>query len=81
MLLDNPATFSSNIDDDIVISFTWQGKPTKIALHETRINDISDLIARFGFDSFRFDREAVHVLSPDQMLAVYHAILLAYSTH
>ena len=76
MLLDNPATFSSNVDDDIVISFTWQGKPTKVALH-----DISDLIARFGFDSFRFDREAVHVLSPDQMLTVYHAILLAYSTH
>jgi hypothetical protein len=77
----NQAIFTSDINDDIVISFTCCGKPAKVSISEFNINDISDLLTRFGIDSFVFNTDTRHPCSPEQLFAIYKAILLAYSSH
>jgi hypothetical protein len=74
----NQAIFTSNIQDAIVISFTYNGKPTKVVVRDLNINDISDLIVRFGIDSFVLNTTERYYLTQEHVVTIQKAILKAY---
>ena len=81
MLTSTPSTFTSNIDNDIVIELLYREKKTFAVFREDEIKEMASFINTFGIDSFKFNRETRHPISEDQQLAIYKAIFLAYSTH
>ena len=80
MTINRVGRFGADPNNNLVISFNYEDVSVEMSLEEFNIDEIAELIGRFGIDSYEFTND-IYYLSREKLNMVYKAIIKAYSTH